>query len=98
MTPQEAISRCEFWTTNVSETQAIGSSTNQEIAALFGCNVSTPRCYWSDPTGPRHWDIRVRRWLTERVEATGEKLRIENPLWLMVLDEIERRKAVTVTG
>lgn len=98
MKPQEAVSGCDFWTTNVSETQALGSSTSPEIAHLFGCNVSTPRCIWSDPEGPRHYDIRVARFLRQRDQETHEMLVIDNPLYSMVVEEITRRQAAGLPG
>lgn len=97
MTSQEAIERVAFWTTNVAESQAIGSSTDPELGAFFNCSVSMPRCQWSDPNGPRHFDIRVPRWLNRYDEETNQLTQVENDLYLMVVAEMEHRRGLPTT-
>lgn len=93
MTPEEAVSACEFWTTNMTETVAIGSTTSEEIAGALGANVSLPRCQYSDPQGARNWKIDIGRWRTHEDEETGERTVYENPLYIRIAEEIDRRKA-----
>ena len=88
----EAISGA-WWTTNVAETQAWGSTSDEEVAAFFHCTVSMPRQAWTDPAGPRCWDVRVPRWLNVMNEETGERELVENDAYTRIVEEIERRKA-----
>jgi len=100
VTVDEAVTACDFWTTNVAETKAIGSSTDPEIAAAFNCTISHPRDIRQNPDGPRNYDIRVPRWLTKTDDITGEivrsedglPMRVESSAYILIVAEIERRK------
>ncbi len=93
MTVDEAIAAASFWTTNLAETVALGASTDPEVAHAFNCTVSVPMQAHTDPQGPRAHDIRVSRWLTARDE-NDELVKTENPVYIEIASEIERRKAV----
>jgi hypothetical protein len=82
-----------WWTTNVAETQAWGSTTDPAVAEFFNCTVSMPRQVWTDPTGPRNYEVRVTRWLNILNEETGERELVENEAYLAIVTEIEKRKA-----
>jgi hypothetical protein len=92
VTPTEAVTACEFWTTNLAESLAMGSTTSEDIAAAFSCTVSLPREQWTNPDGPRNWNVNVSRWLAHRDENTGERVSVENPLYLEIAAEILRRE------
>lgn len=98
MTIEEAIAQCDFWTPTVTETQMLGSTTDQELAAVFGSTVSVPRQAWTDPTGPRNYDVRVPRYLMVKNEETGEYDRPENPVYILIAEEIARRQARGLRG
>jgi len=80
MTEAEAIRECEFWTTNVAGTIAIGSTRNPEIGMYFNVPPAyqRPAQEISDPDGPRYFGINV-----------GQR----SPVFELILAEIERRKA-----
>lgn len=92
MTSEEAVAACEFWTTNMAESMAMGSTTSEEVATAFGATVSLPRCQYSDPQGTRNWQVNVGRWISVEDEQTGEREVQENPVYTMIAAEIERRK------
>lgn len=104
MTVEEAVHACDFWTENLAGTIAHGSTTDAEVAAAFNATVSTPRQRWSDPDGPRNYEVRVPARITDLDAETGLAKRDEhgqpatktNPVYLLILQEIDlRQKAVT---
>lgn len=73
---EEAIRECEFWTTNVPGTVAIGSTRKPEVGMYFNA-PSIEAEGATDPHGPRIWGITVGRLYDG---------------WDLIMEEIERRK------
>lgn len=84
MTTEQAIAECEFWTTNVTETIAIGNTSNEEIGATFG----GIRFMADKKTDSHGWSITVHRMISG--SAVGA---VENPLYIAIVAEIERRRS-----
>ena len=86
MTPEEAVRRVEFWTTNVAETAAWGSTRDPEAGVFFEAK-DIPAEQFSKPNGALVYAISVPRYFYSREEG-----RVDNLLYSLVLQEIERRK------
>jgi hypothetical protein len=84
---KEAVRRCEFWTTTVSETRALGSTSDPEVAEHFGALNSKDEFQWERWSNPerRGWAIYVPRWTGSKDDRT------ENAAYTMIVEEIERR-------
>lgn len=82
MNTEEAIRRCDFWTTVASG--AIGSTRDPEVGAFFEAD-SVPAEQFSDPNGARIWAIKI----PDKVKD-GPFSR-ENHAYKLVLEEIKRR-------
>lgn len=95
MTTEEAVKACEFWTTTLAETQALGSTANPEVAEHFGCltnkNEYQPE-RWSNPDR-RGWAINVPRWvMNPKLDPSPDwPEKVENAAYTMIAAEIERR-------
>jgi hypothetical protein len=81
MTTEEAVRACEFWTIDLAETKALGTTSNPTVGLHFNGDEYQPEVY----TNParRGWAIRVPRYV-----PNGE----ENEAYRMVAAEIERRR------
>lgn len=88
MTTEEAIRECEFWTTNIAETQAWGTTRNPMIGLHFPSDEYQAE-RWTAPER-RGWAITIPRWHWNRNED-GERVRTENLLYQMIVKEIQRR-------
>jgi hypothetical protein len=88
VTTEEAVSRCDFWTTNVAETIAIGSTSDPLVGLHFNGD-EYQRERWSNPS-KLGWGITVPRWVVHEDED-GERTRIENLAYRMIVAEIARR-------
>ena len=89
MTTEEAITACEFWTTNVTETLAIGTTAKLEVGLHFNGD-EYQRERWTNPS-KLGWSIGIPRWINRRDEE-GELVRVENLAYRMIEAEIERRR------
>jgi len=79
MSRKEAVAACEFWTTNVAETQAWGTTRSEQVGrALRGVGGYTA-------PGHRYWAMTFPRW-----RRLNGKV-IENPRYLRAAAEITRR-------
>jgi hypothetical protein len=89
MTDEEAVRACDWWTTDVGETRAIGTTSDPMVGLHFGADEYL-REPWSNP-GKLGWSILVPRFVVRR--EMNE--RVENPVYRLIEAEIERRKEKT---
>lgn len=90
MTAEQAIRAC-WWTTNVTETIAWGSTSDPEAAEFFGALNDRDEFKleaWTNPNR-RGWAVKVPRWLQSQ---TIPEAKIENVRYQQIVAEIERRK------
>ena len=85
MTTEEAVKACEFWTTNLAETMAFGSTSDPEVGLHFNGTEHQREAY-SNP-GKLGWTITVGRWV--KGKDIGQA---ENDAYRLVAAEIERRE------
>jgi hypothetical protein len=83
MTPEEAVRRCEFWTTTTN--CALGSTRDPEVGTYLNGDEFDWQRWTLGHNGPRGWAIRIDRW------AGPEEKRVENALYHLIVKEIERR-------
>ena len=89
MTTNQAIRLCEFWTTNLAESVAIGSTVNQEAGETLGFpSIALQQA--SDPQGPRVWSGNVPRWVADTASDDPRAV-VENPTYTAVAREISER-------
>jgi len=83
---EEAVRACEFWTTSPAGNQAYGTTLNPQVGAFFGGDEYQPE-RWTQPHR-RGWAISIPRY----TPAVDQDTRTENPLYQLVVAEIDRRK------
>jgi hypothetical protein len=86
---EEAVQAVEFWTTDIAETKAIGT-TSDPTAGLHFAGDEYRREGWTNPHN-LGWSILVPRWRVV-LNDEGEKARAEHPVYSLIIEEIERRK------
>lgn len=84
MNLEEAIQAC-WWTTDVAESKAIGTTSDPEAGDFFN-GKEFPYEQFSDPNGRQGWTIIVPRWTGNPEEQ------IENAAYRKIVQEIERRR------
>jgi hypothetical protein len=84
MTDEEAVRACDWWTTDITGTKAIGTTSDPLVGLHFGGD-EYQREPWSNPA-KRGWALLVPRYVP------GAEGKIENSVYRLVEAEIERRK------
>ena len=96
MTTEEAVRDPDtWWTTNIAETIAIGTTSNPIVGLHFNGD-EYQRTRWLNPE-VKGWAITIPRWTPHRDED-GEMIRVENQAYTRVVEEIERRERLQESG
>jgi len=83
MSPEEAVRRCEFWTTTAS--YALGSTGDPEVGRYLNGEEFDYERWSSGRNGRKGWAVLIPRW------AGSEGNKIESALYHMIVREIARR-------